>query len=112
LIAAIGLTLGYLGEHNGIEGILPTYGLLFLLAIPLLACSPLVLIGIAVALTAVGPLLIVATADVLSYSAEAVDPTFTTLVHDLGAVQEVLPVGSAHVRDRPLGPVTRVVAGT
>ena len=86
LIAAIGLTLGYLGEHNGIEGILPSYGLLFLLAIPLLACSPLLLIGIAAALTAVGPLLIVATADVLSYSAEAVDPTFTTLVHDPGGV--------------------------
>src|SRR4051794_37436012 len=28
----------------------------------------------------------------------------------LGAVQEVLPVGSAGVRDRPLGPVARVVA--
>src|SRR5215212_4647532 len=86
LIGAIGLTLGYLGEHNGIDGILPTYGLLFLLAIPLLGCSPLVLIGVAAALTAVGPLLIVATADVLSYSAEAVDPTFTTLVHDPGGV--------------------------
>jgi hypothetical protein len=30
----------------------------------------------------------------------------------LGAVQEVLPVGSAGVRDRPLGPVARVVAET
>jgi hypothetical protein len=29
----------------------------------------------------------------------------------LGAVQEVLPVGSAHARDRPRGPVTRVLAG-
>jgi uncharacterized membrane protein len=36
LIGVIGLALGSLGERNGIDGILPFYAVLFLLAVPLL----------------------------------------------------------------------------
>lgn len=83
LVGAIGLTLGYLGELNGIDGILPLYGVLFLLAIPLLRCPPVVLLGIAAAATALGPVLIVATADAgLPGSDGADDPTFTALFTD------------------------------
>ena len=96
VIGAIGLALGLLGEFNGIDGILPLYGLLFLFAIPLLGCRPLVLIGIAVAATVLGPVLIVATADAgLPYSGYAPDPSFTTLVHDpLGLLVQLLLTGA------------------
>lgn len=57
LIAAIGLTLGY-AAPDAFEVILPYYGLFFLLAIPLVGLRPRTLIGIAGALVAVGPLLI------------------------------------------------------
>jgi uncharacterized membrane protein len=83
LIGALGLALGYLAELSGTLGILPFYGLLFLLAIPLLGCAPLVLLGIAAALIVVGPLLIVVTADAgLPGPGSEADPTFGTLVHD------------------------------
>jgi hypothetical protein len=83
LIGVLGLALGYLAELNGTLGILPFYSLLFLLAIPLLGCAPLVLLGIAAALIAVGPLLIVATANAgLPGLGTEADPTFGTLVQD------------------------------
>ena len=83
LVGALGLALGYLGQFNGVDGILPFYGLLFLLAIPLLGCARLVLIGIAAAAIALGPLLIVTTAGAgLPRSDFGPDPTFSTLVHD------------------------------
>ena len=83
LIGAMGLALGLLYPVNGVEGILPVYGLMFLLAIPLLYRPPLSLIGIAAALIALAPVLIVATADAeLPYAGVRADPTFSTLVHD------------------------------
>lgn len=83
LVGAIGLALGYLGEANGVLGILPFYGLLFLLAIPLLSAPPMVLIGIAAATFALGPVLLVMTADAgLPGLGTDADPTFTTLVQD------------------------------
>lgn len=87
LIGAIGLALGLLGESNGIDGILPLYALMFLLAIPLLGLSPRVLIGLAAALTAIGPVLIVSTADSgLPYSDSAPDPSFISLITDPGGL--------------------------
>jgi uncharacterized membrane protein len=83
LVGAIGLALGYLSDANGIYGILQFYAVLFLLAIPLLGCSPMVLLGIAAALTIVGPMLLVATADAgLPYAGDDSEPTFTTLFQD------------------------------
>jgi uncharacterized membrane protein len=81
LIGAIGLALGYLSPFNETLGILPVYGLLFLLAIPLLGSPPMVLIGLATALTALGPALIVVTAGAGLPYAE-VDPTFSSVVQD------------------------------
>ena len=96
LVGAIGLALGYLGEYNGIDGILPLYGLLFLLAIPLLRCPPAVLLGIAAAVTALGPVLIVATADAgLPGSAGADDPTFGALFTEpLGLLVQLFLTGA------------------
>jgi uncharacterized membrane protein len=83
LVGAIGLALGHLGEANGIDGILPFYAVLFLLAIPLLGAPPMVLFGVAAATTALGPVLLVATADAgLPYAGSDADPTFSTLIHD------------------------------
>jgi uncharacterized membrane protein YeiB len=87
MVGGIGLGLGYLGPANGIDGILPLYGLLFLAAIPLIGSSRSMLIGIAAVLTVVGPVLIVATADLgLPYSGYAVDPTFGTVIRDPGGL--------------------------
>ncbi|WP_219416805.1 heparan-alpha-glucosaminide N-acetyltransferase domain-containing protein [Pseudonocardia nigra] len=81
LIGAIGLVLGWLSELNGVAGILPFYALLFLLAIPLLGLAPLVLAGIAAAVIALGPVLLVATAESdLPHLDEDGDPTPVTLV--------------------------------
>ena len=95
LIGAIGLALGYLAPFNGIAGILSFYGLFFLLAIPLLGCRAPVLLGIAAAASALGPVLIVATADTGLPGADgAADPTFTTLVHDpLGLLVQLFLTG-------------------
>jgi uncharacterized membrane protein len=83
LVGAIGLALGYLAPANGIDGILPFYAVLFLLAIPLLGCAPMVLIGVAAATIALGPVLLVATADAgLPYAGSNAEPTFTTLLQD------------------------------
>ena len=64
LIGALGLVLGLLQQVNGVteRPILPFYGLLFLLAIPLLGLAPLTLAGIATVAIAVGPVLLITTA--------------------------------------------------
>jgi uncharacterized membrane protein len=83
LVGAIGLALGYLSDANGIFGILQFYAVLFLLAIPLLGFPPMALLGIAAALTILGPMLLVATADAgLPYAGSDAEPTFTTLFQD------------------------------
>ncbi len=56
LIGAIGLALGYVAPDS-LGMILPYYGLLFLLAIPLVGLRPRTLASIAGAVIAVGPLL-------------------------------------------------------
>jgi uncharacterized membrane protein len=83
LVGALGLAVSALSDANGIDVILQFYAVLFLLAIPLLGCAPLVLIGIAVAVIALGPVLLVLTADLgLPYAGSGTDPTFSTLFHD------------------------------
>jgi uncharacterized membrane protein len=89
LIGAIGLALGALAERNGVDGILPFYAVLFLLAVPLLACPPAVLAGVAAAVVVVGPVLLVATAGLPLPDPDS-DPTFTALVQDPLAVASQL----------------------
>lgn len=95
LVGAIGLALGYLGEANGIAGILPFYAVLFLLAIPLLGAPPTVLLGVAAATTALGPVLLVATADAgLPYAGSDADPTHSTLIQDpIGLLAQLFITG-------------------
>jgi uncharacterized membrane protein len=64
LIGLLGLILGLLSDYNDVSGILPYYGLFFLLAIPLLWARPEVLAGLAAATMVLGPLLLVSTLDV------------------------------------------------
>jgi hypothetical protein len=80
---------------NNIEGILPFYALLFLLAIPLIGCAPLVLAGVATGLIVAGPVLLVATAPArLPYAGSDLDPSFGTLVHDpLGLLVQLFITG-------------------
>ncbi len=83
LIGALGLGLGLLHLPGDVSGILPFYGVLFLLAIPLLGVAPLALTGVVAASIALGPVLLVATADAgLPGADAATDPTPATLVHD------------------------------
>jgi uncharacterized membrane protein len=94
LVGAIGLGLGYLAPINGIDGILPFYGLFFLLAIPLLWCTPLVLIIVAALATAVGPVLVVTATATRPDFDSAVDPTFSTLLQDpLGRLDQLFLTG-------------------
>jgi uncharacterized membrane protein len=95
LIGAIGLALGYAQVYQ-LNVILPYYALLFLLAIPLLGLPPLVLAGIAAAVIALGPVLLVATAGAgLPYAGSSADPTLGILVHDpLGLLIQLLVTGS------------------
>jgi uncharacterized membrane protein len=85
LIGGLGLALGLLQQFTGSteRPILPFYGLLFLLAIPLLGLAPLALAGIAVAAITLGPVLLIATADAgLPYADTEIDPVPADLLHD------------------------------
>jgi uncharacterized membrane protein YeiB len=62
LIGALGLALGYVSSES-VGMILTYYGMFFLLAIPLIGLPPRILVGIAAALVAVGPLLLMAAYD-------------------------------------------------
>jgi uncharacterized membrane protein YeiB len=98
LIGVIGLALGMLAQESGVEGILPFYAVLFLLAIPLLGLPPLALAGVVAAVVVVGPVLCVAAAQAnLPYSAYAgsnVEPSFATLAHDpLGQLVQLFVTG-------------------
>ena len=87
LIGAIGLLLGELfGEATEVEVILPYYGLLFLLAIPLIGLRPRTLALIAAALVAVAPVVILWTvADVgLASLDKGGNLTFGSLFDDPG----------------------------
>ncbi|MGY1643826.1 heparan-alpha-glucosaminide N-acetyltransferase domain-containing protein [Geodermatophilus sp. SYSU D00703] len=93
-IGAIGLALGYVAIE-GLWVILPYYGLFFLLALPLIGLRPRTLVGIAAALVAVGPLVLLAANHLEWESAlDESDPTFGTLVtHPLGLLQDLLVTG-------------------
>jgi uncharacterized membrane protein YeiB len=95
LIGAIGLALGMLAPFHHIEGILPFYAALFLLAIPLIGCPPPALAGLAAGLIVAGPVLLIATAPAgLPYSGSDLDPSVGTLVHDpLGLLVQLLITG-------------------
>jgi uncharacterized membrane protein YeiB len=96
LIGTIGLTLGLFAQRNQISGILPFYAMLFLLAVPLLGLRPLMLAGIAAAVIALGPVLLVATAGAgLPYAGSDAEPNLDTLVHDpLGLFVQLLITGT------------------
>jgi uncharacterized membrane protein YeiB len=95
LIGAIGLALGALAPFNNVEGILPFYALLFLLAIPLIGLPPRVLAGMAAGLIVLGPVVLVATAPLgLPYARTELDPSFGILVQDpLGLLVQLLVTG-------------------
>jgi uncharacterized membrane protein len=95
LIGLIGLALGFLSPLNGILGILPFYGLLFLLVIPLLGLRSWILALVTVASFGVGSLLIVATTNLgLPYAGAQLDPTLATLVEDpLGLLAQLTITG-------------------
>ena len=95
LIGVIGLALGF-AQLDQLNVILAFYALMFLLAIPLLGLRPRVLAGIAAAVIALGPVLLVATADLgLPYAGSGADPVLVTLVHDpLGLLVQLLITGA------------------
>ncbi|WP_433505484.1 heparan-alpha-glucosaminide N-acetyltransferase domain-containing protein [Pseudonocardia halophobica] len=95
LIGLIGLALGFLSPLNGILGILPFYGLLFLLVIPMLRLRSWALALVTVASFGVGSLVIVATTGVgLPYAGAQQDPTLVTLVEDpLGLLAQLAITG-------------------
>ncbi|WP_433285900.1 heparan-alpha-glucosaminide N-acetyltransferase domain-containing protein [Pseudonocardia sp. CA-142604] len=95
LIGAIGLALGVLAPLTNVEGILPFYALLFLLAIPLIGLPPRVLAGVAAGLIVLGPVVLVATAPLgLPYARTELDPSFGVLVQDpLGLLVQLLVTG-------------------
>lgn len=94
LIGAIGLALGMLGQLNDVDGILPFYAVLFLLAVPLLGCPPPVLAGLAAGVIVLGPVVLLATAHTSLYAGSDVEPTFGVLVHDpLGLLIQLFVTG-------------------
>ncbi len=95
LVLVLGLALGLLATQNGIWGILPFYGLLFVLALPLLGLRAPALLGVTAAVFVLGPILLVATAGANLPYAGADDPTFSTLVNDpLGLLVQLLLSGA------------------
>ena len=88
LIGSLGLVLGVLSEDNRIYGILPYYGLYFLLAVPLIGLSARALAVVAAVVAVLGPVLLVATADVdlPGRGWGDGDPTFGALFADPGGL--------------------------
>jgi len=93
LIGSLGLVLGLLSEYSGIAGILPYYGLFFLLAVPLLGLTPLGLAGVAAAAVALGPVMLIGVvdADLPTPDLDA-DPTPSTLFEDPAGLLTLLTV--------------------
>jgi uncharacterized membrane protein len=93
LIGGLGLVLGVLSTDNRIYGILPYYGLFFLLAVPLIGLSARGLAGVAAAFAVLGPVLLVTTADADLPGREwNGDPTFPKLFDDPAALLTTLTV--------------------
>ena len=93
LIGSLGLLLGVFSEDNRIYGILPYYGLFFLLAVPLIGLSARAPAVVAAALAVLGPVLLVATADLDLPGREwNGDPTFGSLFDDPATLLTTLVV--------------------
>ncbi len=94
LIGLLGFLLAYLEVALVI---LPAYGLMFLLVLPLLTLPPRHLVAIAAALALLGPVLVVASARAgLPQGDDVSDPTLTTLVHSPGTVLLLLLVTGSY----------------
>jgi uncharacterized membrane protein len=89
VITAIGLALNSALDPD-IWVILPYYGLMFLLAIPLLRRSSHVLIGISVGLVLVAPLLVLAT---FTTDLPTDEPTLAALIHPVDLFSPLLVTG-------------------
>jgi uncharacterized membrane protein len=83
LIGLLGLVFGLLAPENGIDGILPFYGVFFLLAVPLLWLGRRALIAVTAVAFLLGPVVLVVTAGL---PRAATDPTLATLVQDPGGL--------------------------
>ena len=85
LIGAVGLLLGdALGDSTQVEIILPYYGLMFLLAIPLLGLRPRILVMISAGLVAVAPVVVLTALDGSQPASTGPNgnPTFANLFED------------------------------
>ncbi|MEU7818791.1 heparan-alpha-glucosaminide N-acetyltransferase domain-containing protein [Pseudonocardia sp. NPDC049154] len=83
LIGLLGLFFGFLAPLNGVDGILPFYGVFFLLAVPLLWLGPRALVAVTVVAFLLGPVALVAMAGL---PRAATDPTLLTLLQDPGGL--------------------------
>lgn len=90
LVTLIGLALNSALDPD-IDVILPYYGLMFVLAIPLLRRSSRVLIGISIALVLVGPLLVLAG---VSAGLPSAQPNLATLGHPVALFSPLLVTGT------------------
>ncbi|GAA3686323.1 heparan-alpha-glucosaminide N-acetyltransferase domain-containing protein [Arthrobacter ginkgonis] len=79
LILALGLLLGY--TEPDVDIILAYYGVMFLLAVPLLGLGPRTLVGLCAAFALAGPVLVLALQGVLPVPPDD-NPTFTSLLTD------------------------------
>jgi uncharacterized membrane protein YeiB len=92
LIGTIGLLLGF--ADSGIELILTSYAVLFVVAIPLLGLRPRTLALLAGAVAAVGPVVLVATADRGLPTSGTAEPSLVTLVTEpVGLLDQTLLTG-------------------
>jgi uncharacterized membrane protein len=90
IITLIGLALNSALDPD-IEVILPYYGLMFLLAIPLLRRSSPVLIGISIGLVLLAPLVVLAS---FNTNLPNDEPTLATLIHPVELFSPLLVTGS------------------
>lgn len=93
VILAIGLLIAYLNPPAAI--ILAYYGVLFLLAIPLLGFGPRVLAFAALGFAMLGPVIMQAVRDDLP-TLDGYDPTFTSLLTEPAATISVLLVSGSY----------------
>lgn len=93
VIIAIGLVIAYLNPPAAI--ILAYYGVMFLLAIPLLGLGARTLFGLAVGFAVIGPVIMQAVRDYLP-ALDGYDPTFATLVTEPVATVSVLLVSGSY----------------
>ncbi|MGA8211565.1 MAG: heparan-alpha-glucosaminide N-acetyltransferase domain-containing protein [Nocardioidaceae bacterium] len=91
VITAIGLALNSALDPD-IDVILPYYGLMFLLVIPLLGLRSRSLLGVSLALVVLAPLLVLAT---FATSLPNDEPTLSTLIHPVDLLVPLLLTGTS-----------------